>query len=153
MASAVTTQKLGARNAIEALAHVPASASATVVTPDSGTTKYWRDMRDFEWFFFAAANHTLTGNGITLLEIVAATDNAGTGIVVIASSGTLSGTGVGNGGCLEIQAAQLREVGGSTALRYVAGRITVANSSDKCAVTYVRGYAKAVQQNLSPATF
>src|ERR1041385_5693775 len=132
MATAVTSQKIASRLSVEALAHVPGSAAATVVTPDSGTTKQWRAMGAFEYFGFAAANHTLTGNGITLMEILGATDSSGTNATVILASATLVGTGVGNGGWLEITAAQLREVGLAAGYNFthVAGRITVANSSD-----------------------
>lgn len=154
MATAVTSQKLAARHSIETLPHVPGSASATVVTPDSGTTKQWRAIALYEMFGVGAANAVLTGNGITKIEIVAATDSTGSNTTVILDSGTLSGTAVGNGGFLECTAEQIREVGvaSNLAFTHVAGRITVANSSDKCAVTYIRSGPKFPQLNLTPAT-
>jgi len=154
MASAVTTQKIGSRFSFEAIPHVPGASSATFLTPD-GTTFKWRDMRDFEWFGVSATNAVLTGNGLTLLEIWAADDASGTNATLIVSSGTLSGTAVGQGGFVECLASQIREISAANSknFRYVTAKITVANSSDKLAVALLRGLAKHATQNLTPATF
>ncbi len=153
--SAVTTQKIGSRFSFESFFHDPDTGSAQYVTPDGGTTFYWRDMRDFEWFGVSACNSTLSGSGLTLLEIWAADDTAATNAAVIVSSGTLSGTAVGNGGFVECTASQIREVSAaaSKTFRYVTAKITVANSSDECAVAFLRAQAKHPQLNLTPATF
>jgi hypothetical protein len=155
MASAVTTQKIGSKFSFEALFHDPDTASAQYVTSDGGTTFYWRDMRDYEWFGVAAANSTLTGNGLTAVEIWAADDTSGTNAQLIVASGTLSGTAVGNGAFVECTAAQIREVSAAQGktLRYVTAKITVANSADEAAVAFLRGLAKHPQLNLTPATF
>src|SRR5438045_2222250 len=98
MATAVTSQHLGSTMAVDCLAHVPTSAASVPISPDAGTTLYWRAMANYQWFGFWAANHTLTGNGLTSMIIRAATDSSGTNVTTILASGTLSGTAVGNGG-------------------------------------------------------
>src|SRR5262249_54473490 len=137
MASAVTVQRLGFDLSGECLVHKPNSVASVVVSPDQGTTKQWRDMQYFSEFGFWAANHTLTGNGVTNMKIQAASDTSGTNATVVVDSGTLSGTAVGNGGFLECVSTQIREVEAAAGLakftlRYVAGYITVANASDTC---------------------
>lgn len=154
MASAVTTQKIGARFSFETFFHDPDSAASVPLTSDGGTTKYWRDMRDYEWFGVVASNGTLTGNGITDLAIYAADDNTGTNATLIVDSGTLSGTTVGAGGFVECTAAQIREVSAAAGktFRYVTAYLTVANSADEAAVAFLRGLTKHGQLNLTPAT-
>lgn len=155
--SAVTVQKVGARMSLESVFHDPDSSSATYLTSDGGTTFYWRDMRDYEWFAVSASNSTLTGNGITEIDIWAAADTSATSAQLIVASGTLSGTSVGQGGFVECVASQLREVEAAQGLakftlRYVTAKITVANSADECAVALLRAMAKHPQLNLTPAT-
>lgn len=154
MPTAVTSQKIGSRNSIECLAHVPGSAAATIVTPGGGVSQ-WRAMSQYELFGFLAANVVLVGAGITLMEILGATDINGGNATLILASGVLTGAGLGNGGFLEIVAQQIREVGSAAGFNFshVAGRITVANSGDKCAVTYLRAGARHPGLNLTPATF
>lgn len=155
MATGVTSQKIASVLAIDTLVHVPGSASSVPITKDSGTTKYWRPMATYELFGFGAANHTLTGNGLTNMLIVAATDSTGSNATTVLSSGTLSGTAVGNGGFIECTAAQIKEVGDAAGLvfTHVTGYATVANSADKCSVTFVRMGPKFPQSGLTPATF
>jgi hypothetical protein len=155
MASAVTSQIVSGTLAFETFFHDPDSASAVPVTSDGGTTKYWRDMKDFGWFAVSACNTTLTGNGITDIAIYAADDNTGTHATLIVDSGTLSGTAVGNGGFVECTALQIREVSAANSrnFRYVTAYITVANSADEAAVAFIRGAARHPQLNLTAATF
>jgi hypothetical protein len=147
--------KLSANNSIECLAHVPASASATVCTPDGGTTKQWRPVTAYGGFGVSACNVALTGNGLTLLEIVGATDATGSNTTVILSSGALTGTAVGNGAFLEVGTIQVTEVGKAAGLNltHVAARLTVASSSDKAAVTYIRRDPRHPASGLTAATF
>jgi hypothetical protein len=154
MASAVTSQKIGSRMVATAYFHDPDTASAAYLTPDGGTTFHWLDMRDYEAVGISAANSTLTGNGITHLEIWAADDTAATNATVIVASGTLSGTLVENGGFVECTAEQIKEISVSLGFnfRYVTAKITVANSSDECSVAIVRALARRPALNLTPAT-
>lgn len=154
-ATGVTTEKIGSRNAISIYAHKPNATTAQVLTPDQQTTRIWKDMRDYGWFAAIACNHTLTGNGLTLLEIVAAEDNTGTNLQVVLASAVLTGTAVDNGAFLEVSAAQVREVAAASGknLRYVSARLTVANSADTCAVALVLADARHPQDKLTPLTF
>lgn len=155
MASAVTVQHIGARDKLTCAPHVPNSTAATYWTPNQGTTFEWLDMTDFEWFGVIAANAVLTGNGLTELDIFAAPAANSTNAQSIVASGALTGTAVGNGAFVEIEAAQLREIGASSgfSLRYVTAKITVNNAADDLAVCAVRSLAKHPQLNLTPATF
>ena len=154
-ASAVTSQKVGSRFSVGIFPHVPGTTSAAYLTPDSGTTHEWVDMAEYEWFAVAAANAVLTGNGLTLLEIWAADDNAGTNATLIISSGALTGTTVPKGGFVECTASQIKEISAANSfkLRYVTAKITVANAADVLAVTQIRGMAKHPSKDLTPATF
>jgi len=157
MASQLTAQHVGSRNLVQTLVHVPGAATATVVTPNSTPTPQWVSMENYEYFFLSACNAVLTGTGLTLLEIVAATDSSGTNIQQIVSSGALTGSLVLNGASLEIEAGQLEEIRASAGLTlpllWVAGRITMNNASDVMSVTYLRSGAKRPFLNLSPLTF
>lgn len=153
--TAVTSEKIGSRNAINIYAHKPNATSAQVLTPDQQTTRIWLPMRDYEWFGAIACNHTLTGNGLTLLEIMGAVDSSGTSATVILASATLAGTAVDNGGFLEATAAQFREVGSAASLNFThfSARLTVANSADTAAVALLRMNSKREATGLTPLTF
>lgn len=152
MASAANFADLVHTTSTEVLYHSPGTTAARVVTPDSGTTLQYRDMRDFDAFALAVMNSTLVGNGMTQIEIVAAEDLSGTNVQQVVSKSISPGTPtLGDYAFLEIEAVQIREVAAASGknLRYVAGRITVANSGDKCAVLYQRRKTRRPQLNLS----
>jgi hypothetical protein len=153
MASAVTSQKIGSKEAVTQYYHVPASGSATFLK--SNSVEIWLNMEQFETLAIIAANAALTGNGLTEVDIYAAPAANNTNAQLIVASGTLSGTAVGNGAFVECTAAQIKEIAASSgfALSYVSAKITVANSSDTAAVACIRSGAKAPQLNLTPATF
>ena len=153
MASPQDSQYFGANFKVEMWDHDPGGTSATVVTPDGGTTERWVDMRDYAKVCIAAMSSTLTGNGITKLEIVAADDTAGTNLTVIKDSGTVAADAVGDWvkeECTAEEVAQESADAGAT-LRYVAGRLTVANSADEAVVTYI-ALPRHPQLNLTPET-
>lgn len=145
MASAYTSSAdVFNTQSIQMFDHDPDGTSATVVTPDGGTTSRWVDLRDYEEFGVLAMSSTLTGNGISKLEIVAADDTSGTNITVIKDSGAVVCDAVGDtvvASCLASEIGYLSEASGYD-LRYVAARITVANAADEAVVTYVRSKAK-----------
>lgn len=156
MATAVTTQKLRAKHAIEMWDHDPGTASALITSPDGGTTKRYVAMKNYERFFAAAMATVIAGGGtgITLIEIVAAEDSSGTNITVILASAAIQADAQGDWACLEVTAEQIIEVGKAAgyAFTHVGLRITCNNSGDEAAVLYVRSGAKFPQDALTAAT-
>lgn len=155
MASPQASDKWLTRNKLQIWDHDPGSTSATVITPDGGTTERWADMRDFSGFVCAAMSSTLNGNGITKLEIVANDESDGSGTdVVIKDSGTVAADAVGDWVVLECTVEELAQEGAdnSVDLRYVAGRITVADAADEAVVVYIRTEPRWAYDALTPAT-
>jgi len=154
VASQLGLEKFFANAKVEMFDHDPDGTSAAVVTPDAGTTERYVDLRDYKGFAVAAMSSTLTGNGVTLLEIVAADDTSGTNVTVIKSSGTVAADAVGDyvvEECSAEEIAHLSEASGYD-LRYVAARITVANAADEAVVAYIRLGAKFPQTGLTADT-
>ena len=152
MASAVTTEKFSSRHSVELYDHDPNATAATAIT-GAGTNGYV-DLRDFSLFAVKAMSSALTGAGITKLEIIAADDTAGTNVTVIKDSGTVAADAVGDQVYLECQAseiAQLSDAAGNS-LRYVAGRITMANAADEAVVVYILSDARFPASGLTAAT-
>lgn len=135
--------------------HDPDSASATVTTPDAGTTERWVDMALYEHFGVTALLTIIgSSSGITLLEIVAASDTDGTAIAQIVTSGAFDADALGDWAFVECNAEQVRAkaVANSTVLRYVAARITCSNSGDEATVTYIGMNPKWAKSGLTAAT-
>lgn len=154
MASAYTSDSLFSEIAVANYDHDPDGTSAAVVTPDAGTTERWVDMQNYTKFGVVAMSSTLTGAGITKLEIVAADDTSGTNITVVTDSGTVAADAVGDyvvEQCNSDQISQLSAASGYD-LRYVAARLTVANAADEAVVTYIRGGALHSQQDMTADT-
>lgn len=157
MASPTATQSFTSEYFHALYDHDPDTTNATLVSPDGGTTVRVVDMRDYENFTVSAMSSTLTGNGITLLEIVASdSSDMSTNVTQIKTSGTIAADAVGDHAVLSCDASELAQEsadGGVSgpALRYVAGRITVANTADEAVVAYI---AKGKRQylNQTPAT-
>jgi hypothetical protein len=154
MASPQGSMKLFSRNKIQMWDHDPDGTSAAVVTPDAGTTERWVDMRDYGCFAAIAMSSTLTGNGISLLEIVAADDTSGTNVTVIKTSGAVVCDAVGDYVVEECTAEEVRQESedGGYALRYVAARLTVANAADEAVVTYIRSEPRFATSGLTADT-
>lgn len=153
MASSVATQKIRSGYLFQVWDHDPDTASALVVSPDAGTTDRYVDMRDYSHFAVIACNSVLVGAGITKLEIVAASDTAGTDLAVVKDSGTIAPNDLNDWAieeCSAEEVAQLASENG-TDLRYVAGRLTVANSGDESKVVYF-AIPKRPRLDLTPAT-
>jgi hypothetical protein len=154
MASAVATQHLKSRMLIQVWDHDPNTASAIVTTPDGGTTDRYVDMRDYS-HFAAIAIQTVIGSssGITKLEIIAASDTAGTDLVVIKDSGTVDADALADWLVEECSAEEVAFAADAagTDLRYVAARVTQSNSGDEAIVVYL-GESKRPCLNLTPAT-
>ena len=155
MASNVATQHWRCCNKLEMWDHDPDSASATLVTPDAGTTKRGFDMKDFGGFVCAAMAKPLTGNGITKLEIVAYSDSAlSANATVVKDSGTVTADAVGDWVIEECTAEELSTLSATAGaeLRYLAGRLTLQNSADECTVIYIGADAAQKYLNQTPAT-
>lgn len=153
MASAVATQHVRSCLKFASFDHDPDATSATIVTPDAGTTlRYW-DMRDLTHFAVLAMASTLTGNGITKLEIVASETTSFSSVTVIKDSGTVAADAVGDQVVEECSAEEIAHLGEAAGLnlRYVAGRLTCQNSADEAVVTYI-GMPVRKYLNLTPAT-
>ncbi len=150
MASLVGTEKFTAENAVISYDHDPGGTTATIITPDGGTTDRWVDMRDYDEFTCAIMVTIATG-GATKLEIVAADDTSGTNTVVIKDSGTVAADAVGDfvvQSCNAKEIAHLSNASGYSS-RYVAGRLTCSNAGDEAVATYIRSEAKHAQSGLT----
>ena len=154
MASQNATQHIRSRYLFQVWDHDPDTASAIVVTPDGGTTDRYVDGNTIERFA-ALAIQTVIGSasGITKLEIIAASDTAGTDLAVIKDSGTVDADALADWlieECTMEEVAQIASDNG-TNLRYVAARVTQSNSGDEAIVVY---FAEPKRQylNQTPAT-
>lgn len=139
MASAVTSQKIASNLAILSYDHDPGGTSATIVSPDGGTTKRVVPLALYEHFGVACMTSVAAG-GVTKVEIVGCTDSSGSNPTVVVDSGTVAADAVGDFVFVECTAAQVKEVGdaASLTLTHVAARITCSNSGDEAVVTYLR---------------
>lgn len=135
MASAVSTDKLQSRMYFAAFDHDPNGTSATITTPDGGTTLRYVDMRDYCNFAVCVAPSVIAGS-VTKVEIVAATDAAFTTPVVIKDSGTVAADANGDYVIQECSSEDLKAVS-TDDLRYVAARITHSTGTDESVVFYL----------------
>jgi hypothetical protein len=151
MATAVTTQKFASRNAMESYDHDPGATTPIVTSPDGGTTQRWVALRDFEGFAVQARPTVVGGDGITLLEIVAATDSSGSDVTAVLAHAASTTTALGKHLNLEVTAEQVKEVGAAAGKNFthVAARLTMATSTDEANVTYVRHMAKRAYKDLT----
>ena len=78
--STLDTEVIKSRFKIKNYDHDPGGTSATVLSPDGGTTKYIQDMRDFfNILYQSTTSVSASSSGVTKLEIVAYEDSAGAG--------------------------------------------------------------------------
>lgn len=151
MATAVTSQKFASTHAMESYDHDPGATTAIVTSPDGGTTQRWVAMRDYGDFAVQARPTVVGGDGITLLEIVAATDSAGTDVTVILAHAASTTTTLDKYVNLEVTDEQINEVGkaASKNFTHVAARLTMATATDEANVTYVRWLGKRKAASLT----
>lgn len=138
MASAVTTNKFKSKNKMVMYDHDPGVDTALITSPDGGTTKRYLAMAGYEGFA-AQVMSTIATGGPSLVDIVGATDSAGTNETVIVTSGTVDADAVGDGVHIECTAEQVREVGAAAGYNFthIGVRITCQNAADECAVAYI----------------
>lgn len=155
MATAVTSQKVQSRLAITSYDHDPNGTGAYVVSPDgtNALTPRWVPMRDFDEFYVQVRPTIVAANGVTLLEIVGASDSSGTDItVILAHAASITDTLDKYLG-LEVNVDQINEVGNAAGKKFthVAARITMATNTDEANATYIRT-AKRAFRNLTVDT-
>src|SRR6266550_5219032 len=141
MATAVTSVKQFANEAMKLFDHDPGASTAVVVSTDGGTTKNYLAMSGFRRFALGVMNSVSTSSsGPTLVEILGATDSSGTNATVIVTSGTVASVTVGDNIWVETTDIQINEVGRAAgfAFTHVTGRITCSNSGDECVVAMHR---------------
>lgn len=151
MATGVTSQKFASTVAMTAYDHDPGATTATVTSPDGGTTQRWVAMENFGGFAVIAKPTVVGGNGLTLLEIVAATDSAGTDVTVVLAHAATVANSLDEYVYLEVTAAQIKEVGdaASKAFTHAAARLTMATNTDEASVVYVRFAPRYAYLNLT----
>lgn len=139
MASPQASMKLLSGNFIALYDHDPGGTSATLASPDGGTTIRYIDMRDYNCFAVAAMSSTLAGNGITKLEIVASATPDFSAVTVIKDSGTVAADAVGDFVVEECTAEEIAQEASDAGveLRYVAARLTCQNAADEAVVAYI----------------
>lgn len=151
MASALVAQKFFSRNLVATYDHDPGAVTAVVTSPDGGTTQRWLPMRDFESFaVMAMTTVSASSSGVTKLEIVGASDAAGTDIAVIVAT-TANATAVGKWLVAECIAAQVKQIADAAGkvFTHVGARLTCSNSGDEAAVTYMMTFGKWSHLNMT----
>lgn len=151
MATAVTSQRLASVMAVTAYDHDPGATTAVVTSPDGGTTKRYVPITNFETFAVLAKPTVVGGDGIQLLEIVAAEDSSGTNVTVVLAHAATTTTGLDHYVWLEVTAAQIKEVGDAAGFDFThaAARLTMATNTDEAAVIYIRGNPRWPQKDLT----
>ena len=152
MASPTSTDKIRSNFLFQVWDHDPNATSAILVSPDGGTTIRYVDMRDYCDFAVIVAP-TVVGGDMTKLEIVASATTAFTAVTVIKDSGALTADAIGDWVIQSCTAAEVAQEGSDAGveLRYVAGRLTHATSTDESLVTYF-AIPNNPKLNVTPAT-
>jgi hypothetical protein len=139
MASPQASAKLTSKLKVSIHDHDPGSTDAKLLSGDGGTTIAYVDGRDYHNFLYEAMASTLTGSGITKLEIVASATTAFSAVTVIKDSGTVAADAVGDYVVLECTAEEIAQEGADAGveLRYVTARLTCQNAADEAVVAFV----------------
>jgi hypothetical protein len=155
MATNLFSQTIGSKLYIKNYDHDPGGTSATVVSPDGGTTKYIQDMRDFSAILYQSTTSvSASSSGVTKLEIVGYADSAGAGTAYqIKDSGAVVADAVGDEVKVECTAAEIAQIGSANSvnLRYVTARLTCSNAGDEARVAMVAVGGRAYD-DLTPDT-
>lgn len=156
MASSVSISKLFSSAAMEVLHHDPDTTDPIVVTPDAGTTDEFRDFQNFNSFAaIAMLTDVGTGGALTKLEIVGATDTAGSNLFVVTDSGVVDADAVGDYIAAECTAAQYQQEmqdAGVDGAKYIGVRLTADAADVEAAVFYTRFYPRFAQADLTQTT-
>lgn len=143
-ASAVASEKIGARIPLKSFDHDPGATTAVICSPDGGTTKRAWDLGALGLEAFGVEVRPTVigggGGGVVKVEIVAADDAAmSTHLTVVKDSGTVAADALNDVVFLEALASEVRQLSEELgyALRYVAARITCGHAGDEANVLYV----------------
>ncbi len=148
MATAVTSSKIFANASLKLYDHDPGGTTPIVVSGDGGTTKNYLAMRDYRNFAVVVMNSVVgSASGPTLVEILAATDSAGTNATAVVTSGAVASVTVGDNIVVECTDDQIKEV--LAAATHVTARITCSNSGDECVVLMGRFGPRFPQSGLT----
>lgn len=147
MVATANVNKFNANNLVTMYDHDP--ANSTVATDVA-----WVDMKDFEGIMIAVFASTLSGNGITVFQIIgnSQSNGSGTDSASIISHGVSSPpVAVGDWLTLECSAEMIRELETNSTgqLRYVTALLTANNSADEAVVVYTRYGAKFPRDGLT----
>lgn len=134
MASAVSTEKIGASLYIRSYDHDPGGTSATLASPDGGTTIRYADMNELE-NLAVQVRPTVAGGAMTKVELVASATTSFSAVTVVKDSGVVAADSLNDTVFLECSAAEVVHLGAT--LRYVAARMTNATGTDEANVTYI----------------
>lgn len=139
MASALSTEYLGSRLKMTAYDHDPGATSATLCSPDGGTTIRYYDMKEYRKFAVLAKPTIVGGGGLTKVEIVASSTTAFSSVTVIKDSGTVAADALDDFVFLECTAEEIAHLVATAGvdLRYVAARLTNATGTDEVSVVYI----------------
>ncbi len=139
MASALSTENIGATLFIKSYDHDPGATTAVLASPDGGTTIRYADMKDYEWFGVEARPTIVGGNGITKLEIVASASTAFSSVVVVKETAAIQADSLNDTVFLECTAEEVSQLASDAGVdyRYVAARLTNATNTDEANVCYI----------------
>lgn len=153
MATAVTSNKIASNFSIIPYDDDPGATTATVVT--DGTTARWVSMVNWGNFAGIVFPTIVGGGGVTLVEIVAATDSSGTNVTAVLSSGTVAAdAALVDYVFIECTAEQIKEVGVAAGYNFthVALRVTNATNTDENVAVYIRANPRFPQSGLTATT-
>lgn len=139
MASSAQTSPLSGKVKMRLFFHDPDGTSATICTPDGGTTVRLWNAKDGYNFMGIVNPHTVAGDGVSLVEIIGCTDADGTSPTQIKTSGAVVRDAADEQQVIECTAEEFREVadGASLALTHIGVRITMSDATDEAQVAYV----------------
>ncbi len=139
MASALSVEHFGSRFKMAAYDHDPGATTATLCSPDGGTTIRYFDGKELRKFGVIAKPTVVGGGGLTKVEIVASATTAFSSVTVIKDSGTVAADALDDYVFLECTAEEVAHLAasGGVDLRYVAARLTNATETDEVAVVYI----------------
>jgi hypothetical protein len=136
MVSAAPAHKLSSELKVQCFDHDPAVDTAIMTSADGGTTLKVQDMRDCDSLMVLVTSTVITDDGVTLLEIVAATDAAMTTPIVIKAHAATVNDAPADYSILECSDSDL-QAAATAGLRYAAARITMGDALDEARVIYI----------------
>lgn len=135
MASAVSSEQIGANLYVHSYDHDPGADTAVLASPDGGTTIRYEDMRDYSAFGVMVKPNIVGGTGVVKVELVASATTAFSSVTVVKDSGAVAGDSLNDNVWLECTDTEVVQLGAT--LRYIAARVTCGTSTDEATVTYV----------------